>query len=211
MYLLTLPVPSLSSATVIVKGLPNGLLFPAGSLFPVVLVLALSIQAGSSDWPGWRGPAQNGTATDLGLVESWTPDGDGDLWRADFTGRSTPVVLNGTVYVIGRSGAGVSQQERVAAFDAADGSLQWEHRFNVFHTTIPFNRVGWASLAGDPETGYLYSHGVEGMLICFDRDGKIVWSHSFGEEVGRISGFGGRTVDPMLDGDVLVVTLRPSL
>ena len=86
------------------------------------------------------------------------------------------------------------------------GEIRWEHRYSIFQTDIPHHRVGWASLAGDPVTGYVYSHGVEGMFICFDRDGKIVWSRSFGEEVGRISGFGGRTVDPLIDGDLVIVS-----
>ena len=44
------------------------------------------------------------------------------------------------------------------------------------------------------------------MVHCFDRDGKIVWSRSLGEEVGRISGFGGRTVNPVLDGGLVIVS-----
>ena len=200
MYLLTLTMPCLSSGTVIPKGSFGG------SSFPAILVLALAMQADSSDWPGWRGPAQNGTATDIGLIESWTPGGEGLLWRAEFTGRSTPVVLNGTVYVIGRAGEGVSQQERVAAYDAADGSLQWEHRFNVFHTTIPFNRVGWASLAADPETGNIYAHGVQGLFTCYGAHGEILWSHSLTEEVGRISGYGGRVHTPVVAGDLVIIS-----
>ena len=168
------------------------------------LLLAVS-SAYPADWPSWRGPAQNGVSEETGLVESWSP-----IWHAEFTGRSTPIVLDGRVFVIGRRGEGITQEGVVAAFDAQDGSLLWEHAYNIFHTTIPFNRVGWASLAGDPETGYVYGHTVSGLFFCFDRDGKVVWSRSLTEEFGRISGYGGRVHTPVVDEDLVVISYLSS-
>ncbi len=162
--------------------------------------------AEASEWPHWRGPFQNGVSPETGLISNWSPDGENLIWKADFVGRSTPIVLNGRVYVIGRSGKDITEQERVACFDAETGIVVWDHAFNVYHTTIPFNRVGWASLAGDPETGNIYAHGVQGTFICYDRDGKILWSRSLTEEVGRISGYGGRTHTPFVDGDLVVIS-----
>ena len=169
-----------------------GLLLAASSAYP-------------ADWPSWRGPAQNGVSEETGLVKSWSP-----IWHAEFTGRSTPIVLDGRVFVIGRRGEGISQEGVVAAFDAQDGTLLWEHAYNIFHTTIPFNRVGWASLAGDPETGYVYAHTVSGLFLCFDRDGKVVWSRSLTEEFGRISGYGGRVHTPVVDEDLVIISYLSS-
>ena len=171
-----------------------------------LVALVLGGAPAMAEWPHWRGPAQDGSSPETGLVSSWAPDGENMLWRADFVGRSTPVVLNGRVYAIGRVGHEITEQERVAAFDAQSGEMVWEHRFNVFHTTIPFNRVGWANLAGDPETGNIYAHGVQGTFICFDKDGKILWERSLTEEFGRISGYGGRTNTPFVDGDLVILS-----
>ena len=121
-----------------------------------------------------------------------------------------PIVLDGRVFVIGRRGEGISQEGVVAAFDAQDGTLLWEHAYNIFHTTIPFNRVGWASPAGDPETGYVYAHTVSGLFLCFDRDGKVVWSRSLTEEFGRISGYGGRVHTPIVDEDLVIISYLSS-
>jgi outer membrane protein assembly factor BamB len=162
--------------------------------------------AHTAEWPHWRGPNQDGSSPETGLVSSWEPGGNNMVWRADFVGRSTPVVLNGRVYVIGRGGKDITEQERVTAFDAGTGEVAWEHRFNVFHTTIPFNRVGWASLAGDAETGNIYAHGVQGLFICLDKNGKVLWERSLTEEYGRISGYGGRTNTPFIDGDLVIVS-----
>ena len=160
----------------------------------------------ASDWPSWRGPNQDGSSSQTGLVSSWSLDGDNLLWKADFIGRSTPIVLNNRVYVIGRVGMDITEQEQVACFDAETGKMLWEHRFNVFHSTIPFNRLGWTSLAGDTETGYIYAHTISGVFACFDKDGKIVWSRSLTEEFGRFTGYGGRTVTPVVDRDFVILS-----
>ena len=60
---------------------------------------------------------------------------------------------------------------------------------------------------GDPETGNIYAHGVQGLLFCFDKDLKVVWSHSLTEEYGRTSGYGGRTTSPVIEGDLMIVSM----
>ena len=175
-------------------------------LITIALLSVFLVTPTRGDWPSWRGPSQNGVGHDTGLISEWSPDGKNLLWRTDFIGRSTPVVLDGRVYVLGRVGRDITEQERVASFDAGTGELIWEHRFNLFHTTIPFNRVGWANPAGDPETGYIYAHGVQGIFFCFDRDGNIVWSRSLTEEYGRIAGYGGRVHSPVVVGDLVVIS-----
>lgn len=65
-------------------------------------------------------------------------------------------------------------------------------------------------MTGDPETGYVYSHGVGGMFFCFDRNGKIIWSHSLTENYGRISGYGGRITTPLVDEDLVIASYLSS-
>ena len=60
------------------------------------------------------------------------------------------------------------------------GKKLWERRFPVHNTTVPFSRVGWASLAADPETGYVYAQNVDGHLVALDRAGKTVWQRRLG-------------------------------
>jgi outer membrane protein assembly factor BamB len=173
-------------------------------------LLLLVPTARAADWPSWRGPSQNGVSSETDLITSWSPAGENQIWHAEFTGRSTPIVLDGRVFVIGRRGEGIAQEGVIAAFDAQSGAKVWEHPYNIFHTTIPFNRVGWASLAGDPETGYIYAHGVGGLFFCFDRDGEVVWSRSLTEQFGRISGYGGRVHTPVVDEDLVIISYLSS-
>lgn len=174
------------------------------------LLLLAGILAGSpaaaGEWPGWRGPGQDGVSPETGLVSKWSPAGENLVWRADLVGRSTPVVFDGRVCANGRTGDGLTKQEYVACWDAGNGRKLWEHYLDVYLSTVPFNRVGWASVVGDPETGNLYAHGVGGLLVAFDRAGRIVWKRSLTEEFGFYSGFGGRTHTPMVDEGRLVLS-----
>ena len=166
----------------------------------------LTTNINSADWPHWRGPNQNGTSSEIDLIDQWEEGGDQLLWKADFVGRSTPIVMNDKVYVIGRSGREITEQEQIACFSVNNGDLLWDYKFNVFHTTIPFNRVGWASPVGDPKTGNVYVHGVQGMFFAFNSDGEKLWEKSLTETFGRISGYGGRTHTPFIDGNLVIIS-----
>ncbi len=160
----------------------------------------------AEEWPLWRGPSQDGTSAETGLPSSWSPEGENLLWKAPFIGRSTPVVSHGRVTVVGRVGDGITKQEVVAGFDAESGRKLWEHRHNVYNTTVAFNRLGWASPAADAETGNVYVHGAGGQLIAFDKDGRVLWQRMLNEEFGRASGYGGRTQTPIVWGDQLLLS-----
>lgn len=174
-----------------------------------LLLVAGALAAGplsGAEWPAWRGPGQDGVSPETGLVSKWSPTGENLVWKADLIGRSTPVVFDGRVCANGRTGDGITKQEYVACWDAGSGKKLWEHYLDVYLSTVPFNRVGWASVVGDPETGNLYVPGVGGLLVAFDRAGKIVWKRALAEELGFYSGFGGRTHTPMIDEDRLILS-----
>ena len=172
-----------------------------------VLCWARAAQAG--DWAHWRGPEQNGVSRERDLPERWSPDpkaADNNLiWKAPIGARTTPIVMNGRVYLINHDGDGINLQERVMCLDANTGKVLWEHKFNVWFTDIVKVRLGWTCMVGDPETGNVYAHGTQGLLLCFDKDGKILWSHSLTEEYGRISGYGGRVTSPIIDENLLII------
>jgi outer membrane protein assembly factor BamB len=156
----------------------------------------------------WRGPEQNGVSRETDLPDKWSPEKAGEnnlVWKQPYGGRSAPVVMNGRVYIINKAGEGLRQQERAMCFEAETGKVVWEYRFNVFFTDIVSARLGWTNLAGDPETGNIYAHGVQGLFFCFDKDGKVLWSRSLTEEYGRVSGYGGRVNSPTLDGDLVII------
>ncbi len=166
-----------------------------------------SMPAHGAEWTSWRGPFRTGVSHETGLISSWSQDGEDLLWRMPWVGRSTPVVVGDRVCANGRIGEDKLRQEVVACFDVATGEQLWEHRFNVYHTSVPWTRVGWAHLEADPETGYLYVQGVGGIFLCVDStDGRVIWSRRLIEEYGFMEGYGGRTQTPFVDGSKIIVT-----
>lgn len=175
-------------------------------LFAVAWGVMLANPAAGADWSHWRGPGQVGFAPEKSVVHRWSPDGENLLWKSTIAGRTTPLVLGNRVYFNGPVGENSCVQERVVCLDADAGKVIWEQRFNIFHTEIVENRVGWTALAADPDTGNLYLHGTSGEFICLDRDGKVLWKHSLGEEYNRVAGYGGRLHTPIVEGDSVIIS-----
>lgn len=192
-------------------------------LFLLCGLCALARTGLAGDWADWRGPRQDGVSPEKNLPDKFSTDpkdADSNLvWKAPYGGRSCPIIMNGRAYIINAAGGGktpqerasaagrLTQQERVMCLDADTGKVLWQYKFNVWLTDIVAERLGWTNLAGDPETGNVYAHGTQGLLFCFDKDGKVLWHHSLTEEFGRISGYGGRLAGPAVDGDLVCISM----
>src|SRR5688572_13854388 len=172
----------------------------------ISVFLAVLSPSMASDWSEWRGPARDGISLEKGLPAKWSTAGENLAWKAPYGGRSTPIVMNNRVFLQNTAGKGELEQERVMAFDADTGKLLWEHRFNIFLSDVPPHRVGWASPVGDPASGNVYALGVGGSLLALTREGKVIWERSLGEDFGLLTTHGGRTVSPIIDGDLLIIS-----
>ncbi len=164
----------------------------------------------AGDWPETRGPHRDGRSAETGLLNDWKLNGDNFLWRAPYGGRSAPIVMGNRVYVQNPSGRGTGLQERVMALDADTGKVVWEYKFNLFQSDVPAHRVGWASPAADPETGNIYALSGGAQVIALSKDGKKLWDRSFGEEWAAFTTHGGRTMSPLIDGDLVIVSAAVS-
>ena len=160
-----------------VRSVPRLLLGPSSFLLTFALCLSPA-QAG--DWIHWRGPAQNGHSLEKNLPDTFDPNGKEVVWKAPFGGRSSPLVMGGRVHVLHGTGPakGANEGEQVVCLDEATGKPIWTHRVNVFFTDIVSSRLGWIPLTADPDTGHVYAHTTGGLLLCLNKDGKLVWQRS---------------------------------
>jgi outer membrane protein assembly factor BamB len=158
------------------------------------------------DWPDARGPHRSGVSDETGLIESWELNGRNFLWRAPYGGRSAPIVMGNRVLVQNPSGLGAGLQERIMALDADTGKVIWEQKFNIYQSDVPPHRVGWASPTADPETGNIYGLTVGAEVVALNKDGKLLWTRSVGEEFAAFTTHGGRTMSPIVDGDLVIVS-----
>ena len=181
-------------------------------VFALVATLVVAGQAQGprkvalGDWPEARGPFRDGTSKETGLVEKWALNGENFLWRVPYGGRSAPIVMGNRVYLQNPAGRGPALQERVMALDADTGKVVWEYKFNIFQSDVPPHRVGWASPAVDPDTGNIYALSVGAQLVALSKEGKPLWDRSIGEEFAAFTTHGGRTMSPLIDGDLVIVS-----
>ncbi|HXD30499.1 MAG TPA: PQQ-binding-like beta-propeller repeat protein [Pyrinomonadaceae bacterium] len=170
-----------------------------------VLLIAFATVSGS-DWTEYRGPTRNGVSAEKNLPTHWSTAGENLAWKAPYGGRSAPIVMDGRLYLQNTAGKGELEQERLMCFNADTGKLLWEHRFNMYLSDVPPHRVGWASPVGDPSTGNVFVFGGGGTLLGLTREGKVLWERSLGEDFGLLTTHGGRTVSPIIEGDLLIVS-----
>ena len=164
------------------------------------------------DWPYWRGPRFDGSSPEKNIPDKWSPaggEGSNLLWKAPYGSRSTPIVLNGKLYLITSDKADVPKEERekVVCLDAATGELKWEAPFNVFLTDVPHERTGWSSVCGDPETGNIFYMGVGATFACLNGEtGAVIWDKSLFEEYGFLTTYGGRTNFPLVHENNVIIS-----
>lgn len=177
----------------------------------LLLVFAAEVTT-AADWTYWRGQKFDGTAEASGLPDEWDPEGgEGSnlLWvREDIGGPCTPIVMNGKLYTIQRAEPGTAREgEKVVCLDAATGETLWENRYNVWMSDVPAERIGWSSVVGDPETGYVYTLGACDLFNCIDGEtGETVWSRALHEQFGMLSTYGGRTNFPVIHEDLVIIS-----
>ena len=59
---------------------------------------------------------------------------------------------------------------------------------------------------GRSRTGNIYALGVGATVVALTKDGKLLWERSIGEEFAAFTTHGGRTMSPLIDGDLVIVS-----
>jgi len=69
---------------------------------------------------------------------------------------------------------------------------------------VIYLRYSTSSPTVDAETGNIYTQGSQGLLTCFNPEGKVLWQHSMMEEFGRLTFPNSRTASPLLDQELVI-------
>jgi outer membrane protein assembly factor BamB len=176
------------------------------ALFFILLFGTKAISA--ADWPQFRGPRGTGVSAEGNLPMRWTAT-ENIRWKADLPGRgvSCPVVAGGRVYITACTGY---RQRRlhVLSFDAASGKKLWERQLAATGSTTchPTSSIAAETPATDGER--VYALFASGDLVCFDKDGDLVWYRSLAGDYPSISNQVGMAASPVLWRDLLFLPLE---
>src|ERR1043165_7155305 len=111
----------------------NGVAFNSQVVAGLIALCSLGM-ARAEDWPQWRGPLRDGVWHETNILQSFPPEGLKILWRVPVgTGFSSPVVVQGKVYVTDSHVTRTNAQENVRCLDAASGKTIWVHKYDVVY------------------------------------------------------------------------------
>ncbi len=186
------------------------------SIVAVLLFVCSSTVA--QDWPRWFGSQMDGTWHETGMIDKFPESGADVLWRAPIGGGyGGPSVVGDRIFVMDRTedeGKGKTVEnavrdageipggERVICFDAKTGNEIWSHKYDCpYKIAYPTGPRCSPAVDGD----HVYTLGAMGDLICFTKEGEIVWQKNVAKEYNAKPPLWGFSSHPLVDGDMLLV------
>src|SRR5262245_1346376 len=183
-------------------------------LFFAIVAASFDLHAAPSQWTQWGGPTRNFMSDATGLAGTWPAGGPKQLWTRPLgEGHSSILAEDGRLYTMYRP-AGVmamlrrSQEEVVAALDAATGKAIWEFKY-----ASPTDDLDFSQGAGPHSTpliagSLLYATSTRKELFALDKTtGKQVWSHDLLKEYGATPPARGYSCSPLLYRNTVIVTV----
>ncbi len=169
------------------------------------LLLTLAVRA--EDWPQWRGPNRDGVWNETGILKTFPAEGLKIRWRSPVgPGWSSPVVVQGRVYLTDMRLEKPRAWERIHCFKESSGKLLWSHEAELVYPDWAFNPENGGGPATTPivEAGKIYSLGRNGQVDCRDaRNGKVIWEKQLGKEY-EIRELQCRP-SPLIEGQLLIL------
>src|SRR3954447_9048504 len=154
------------------------------------------------DWPQFRGPDGQGHSTERGLPVQWS-ETQNIAWKVPVPGRgwSSPVVVDGRVWLTTATAVARESSLRLMSFDAASGRQALDIEvFRLRSSALLNPKNSHASPTPIIEGDRVYVHfGAEG-TAAVSTTGEILWKAKLQYESQH--GNGG---SPVLYGDLLIV------
>lgn len=167
----------------------------------IVCCLLVAVDAIAADWPRFRGPDNNGVATERDWNTRWSEKGPPVLWRIDVgVGYSSVAVDNGRLYTLGNE----DNVDTVYCLAADSGEEIWSHAYKC--ATDPNEFEGGPTSTPTVFQDSVYTLSRSGDLFCFDaQTGAVEWRVNVPEVTSiRTPGWGFSGSPWVSDGLVVV-------
>ncbi len=181
-----------------------------------LVVLFFSVQgAPAEDWTGFRGPRGLGTSDDTRLPVRWSKT-ENVRWKTELPGlgSSTPITLDGRIYLTCYSGYGVQPNEgsqqnllrHVVCLDRKGGEILWSRDFEPKLPESEYSgrnnsKHGYSSSTPTTDGERLYVFFGKSGVYGLDLSGNEIWRADVGE---RTRGWGSSN-SPVLYRDLLII------
>ena len=171
-----------------------------------VVAWGIGSWAAAADWPQWRGPQFNGSSDEKNLPAEWSRTAN-IAWKAELPGcaAATPVICGDRVYL---SSVDAEKDALVAlCFARADGKLLWRH--DIANGTRKDDRSNFASASAAADAERVVFFYGNGDLICFNPEGKKLWSRNIQTDYGPFAFLWTFSSTPLLyDGKLYLQVLQ---
>ncbi|MEZ0386460.1 MAG: PQQ-binding-like beta-propeller repeat protein [Verrucomicrobium sp.] len=176
----------------------------------VTAASAAMVTAGwAEDWPQWRGQHRDGTSTEVAGIADFPPAGLPVLWKAEVgAGWSSPVVVQGKVYVLDARLQRPQAWERVTCRDVQTGKVLWQKEEAVPYPEFCFVAGQENGPTSTPVVagGNIYTLGQMGRVCCRSATtGETLWQRDFRTDYGMKEFTGNASL--LVEGELLVVTM----
>ncbi len=153
------------------------------------VVTTLTSQVVAFDWPHWRGSNRDGVSSQSSQWTSGAWLEPTSTWMQQVgKGTSSPLIFRGQVFVLGFS----EEKDVLRCLDLATGQEKWSaSRASRSHGRFALGEEYMysgphATPEMDPDTGLLYTLGIDGDLTCWNsnKQGSIEWSLNLYDDYG---------------------------
>ncbi len=180
-------------------------------MLSLCVALSLSPAVRAADWPQFRGPNSLGVSQARDLPVTWS-ETENVAWKTALPGygSSSPIALDGTLYVTCYSGYGIEGREgaledltlHVVSVDGKTGKILWDKKINP---ALPESKKvrdhGYAAATPATDGKHLYVFFGKTGVFKFDLDGRQIWHTSVGTKTHEW----GSGTSPVLYEDLVIV------
>jgi outer membrane protein assembly factor BamB len=138
----------------------------------VTLIIFISTDSFSQDWPQWRGIGRDSKVTGFKAPSSWPAELKQE-WKVQVGfGDATPILSGNKIYLNTRQGA----DEVVLCLDALSGKELWKNQYASTAVTGPAVTHPGPRSTPAIANGKVVTFGASAILSCLDsKTGKIIW------------------------------------
>lgn len=160
-----------------------------------------------SDWPSFLGPTGDSVSTEKGILTTWPKDGLRIVWQKKVGGGyAMPAISRGRAFTFDRIG----DKARLQCLKSETGDVVWTFTYDTNYED-QYGYSGGPRCFPVVDGDRVYICGSEGMLHCVKAaDGNLVWKVDTAKDFGVIQNFFGVGSTPIVEGDLLLVTVGGS-